>query len=331
MTNHFLDALSGKNKGRPPIWLMRQAGRYMKSYRALRAKHSFLDLCHHPELVTETTLLPIRQFGMDAAILFSDILMLPEAMGFKVRFDEGIGPIIDNPLTEDTPLKLSYDPERQSYLKPAISHLKQELKETPLIGFTGAPFTLACYLIEGRSSKDFRKAKHWIYNAPDRFAMLIEQLTQGVISCLKQQEECDALQLFDSWADLLSPAHFKKYCKDPLSKISAAAKEIGRPLIYFCKGSSAHAQVAAQTGVEAISLDWGASLGQMRKKLPHTALQGNLDPEALKAPRKTIAHMARAMLEEMKGDPGYIFNLGHGILPDTPEDSVAELIAQVKT
>jgi uroporphyrinogen decarboxylase len=324
----FLKALKGENRGRPPVWLMRQAGRYMSSYRNLRQKHDFLTLCHDPELVTEVTMLPIRQFGMDAAIIFSDILMVPEAMGFQVRFEEGAGPIIDNPVAPFQSLK--YQPERQAYLPAAISLLKNALQKTPLIGFAGAPFTLACYVIEGRTSKDYRKVKEWIYRHPEAFTALIDQLTDGVIASLKLQKECDALQLFDSWAHLLPLELFQQYCLKPLRKIRQAVKEIERPLIYFCKGSCLFAQEIAEAGIQAISLDHSLPPQRIRSKLPTITLQGNLDPEALMAPSKTVEKLTREILLGMQNDPAYIFNLGHGILPNTQEDAVRTLVDCVK-
>lgn len=325
----FLKALKGENRGRPPVWLMRQAGRYMSSYRALRQKHDFLTLCHEPELITEVTMLPIRQFGMDAAILFSDILMVPEAMGFKVRFDEGAGPIIENPFSHGNPL--TYHPERQAYLPKAISQLKKELQSTPLIGFAGAPFTLACYVIEGKTSKDYRKVKEWIYRHPEAFTALIDQLTEGVISSLHLQKECDALQLFDSWANLLSMEHFNQFCLKPLRKILNAIEKLQRPLIYFCKGSCLFANEIAKSGVQAISLDHSLPLQQIRAQLPSIVLQGNLDPEALMAPSKMVEKLTKQLLQEMHNDPAYIFNLGHGILPNTDEDTVRALVHCVKS
>lgn len=329
MSSLLLDALKGKNKDRPPIWLMRQAGRYMKEYRALREKHSFLDLCHNPDLVTQVTHLPIDRFGFDAAIVFSDILMVPEAMGFNVRFDEGIGPIIDNPIVQGASFNLSYNPEKQAYLPQAINQLNASLK-VPLIGFAGAPFTLACYLIEGKTSRDFRKVKKFLYQNPLEFEKLIDQLTDGVIEALKLQRSCAALQLFDSWAEVLPVPLFQKYCQRPLKKISKAVKELQLPLIYFCRGSSFFAPYIAETGVEAISLDFSLPPSEVRKQLPTICLQGNLDSEALLAPVSTVNSMTKELLQSMKGDPAYIFNLGHGILPDTPEDSVRALVHCLK-
>lgn len=325
----FLKALKGENHGRPPVWLMRQAGRYMSSYRSLRQKHDFLTLCHEPELVTEVTMLPIKQFGMDAAIIFSDILMVPEAMGFQVRFEDGAGPIIDNPVTPHQ--SLAYHPERHAYLPQAITLLKKELQTTPLIGFAGAPFTLACYLIEGKTSKDYRKVKEWIYRHPEAFTKLIDEITDGVIASLKLQKECDALQLFDSWANLLSLEHFTEYCLKPLIKIRQALDEIQRPLIYFCRGSSLFAEVIAQSGVQAISLDHGLPLQTIRSKLPSIVLQGNLDPEALMASPQTVEKLTLQILKNMHQDPAHIFNLGHGILPNTEEDAVRALVDCIKS
>lgn len=325
MSSKLIAALNGKNQGRPPVWFMRQAGRYMQEYRALREKQPFMALCHEPDLITQVTLLPIKKFSFDAAIVFSDILMVPEAMGFKVRFDEGTGPIIDNPLTTEAHAA-KYDPLKQSYLPKAIAQLKRELGQTPLIGFAGAPFTLACYLIEGKTSRDFRKVKSWIYSHPETFKKWIDLLTDAVIQALKLQKECDALQLFDSWAEILPLHHFEAFCLSPLKKIKQALQEIDKPLIYFCRGSSYLASDIASTAVNAISLDSRFPIAQVRQELPTITLQGNLEPEALFAPLDKVKSMTRDMLTSMKNDPAFIFNLGHGILPQTPENSVQTIL-----
>lgn len=327
--NLLLDALQFKNQNRPPVWLMRQAGRYMPSYLALRKKYSFLEICHQPDLITQVTRLPIDEFGFDAAILFSDILMVPEALGFHVRFEDNQGPIIDNKLTSERDIEnfSTHDfEERLSFLPPAIKELKKY--PVPLIGFTGAPFTLASYIIEGKTSRDLKNTKKWAYQNPKNFEKIIALLENAIIKSLKIQEEagCDALQIFDSWAQVLNPEHFTKWCLEPLKRISAA---LNKPVIYFCKGSSYLAPQIAATGVTAISIDWLYPIEKLRKTLPKTPLQGNLDPHALYLPQDLLIQEVKTILNAMDKDPGFVFNLGHGILPDVPYENVRALVETV--
>lgn len=326
----FLDALEFKNQKRPPVWLMRQAGRYMPSYRALREKYSFLELCHQPELITQVTRLPIEEFGFDAAILFSDILMVPEALGFEIHFDQG-GPIVSNRLTSEKDMEhfsLNGLEERLSFLPKAIQELKKF--PTPLIGFAGGPFTLASYLIEGKTSRELNTTKKWAYQNPKSFSQIITLLEQAVIASLKLQAEagCDALQIFDSWAGGLPPEHFHKWCLEPLRRITLA---LNKPLIYFCRGSSYLAPQIAQAGVTAISIDWLFPISTIRSSLPLTPLQGNLDPEALYLPQDLLVKEVKKILHSMDKDPGYIFNLGHGILPDVPYKNVKALVDTIQS
>lgn len=331
MNTLLLQALAGSNQGiRPPVWLMRQAGRYMPSYQALRAKHPFLTLCSEPELITKVTLLPIHELNVDAAIIFSDILMVPKALGFHVRFEDHAGPIIDNPLKSPSDLaKFSLNPllENLSFLKPAIQELKSQLK-VPLIGFAGAPFTLASYLIEGKTSRDQKQTKKWAYQDPSSFSKIIHWLEEAIILSLKQQREagCEALQLFDTWAGSLSEEHFQAWCLEPLTRI---VKAVEGPLIYFCRGSSYLAEKIEKTGVKAISIDWLKPIHTIRTALPSTPLQGNLEPEALYLPKDQLIHKTKQILSSMHRDPAYIFNLGHGILPDVPYQNIKALVETV--
>jgi uroporphyrinogen decarboxylase len=334
MNSLLLNALQFKNTERPPVWLMRQAGRYMPSYQALRAKHSFLELCHTPELIHTVTHLPIDELAPDAAILFSDILMIPEALGFNVVFHETKGPIIENHLKsphEIDQFSVNGLKDRLTFLPPAIAELKKSLL-VPLIGFTGAPFTLASYIIEGKTSRDLKTTKKWAYQDPAGFEKIMKTLEEGIIASLKLQLDagCDALQLFDSWAQVLNQAHFDKWCLQPLKRIAAALKPWNKPLIYFCRGSSYLAPQIAETGASAVSLDWIFPIEGVRKALPNTPLQGNLDPEALYLPRELLVKEVQGILTKMKGDKGYVFNLGHGILPDVPYENVRALIETVK-
>lgn len=331
----FLQAVRCQNQGgRPPIWLMRQAGRYMAEYRALRANYSFLELCHTPELAAQVTQLPITAFGMDAAILFSDILVVAEAFDVGLRFDEGHGPIIERPLStakEVAALPTPHMAQMLSYVPEAIALLKPQLK-VPLIGFCGAPFTVASYMIEGGSSRDLKKTKRWMLSEPDSFHQLLGKITEATISYLKMQiaAKVDAIQIFDSWANVLADQQFSQFSLAYQKKILDAVGHLV-PTILFCRGSSVFAEKMAQLNPAAVSLDWNCHLPSMRRVVPKTvALQGNLDPDLLYAPRDVLRKEVRRLLDGMKGDPGYIFNLGHGILPDTPVDAVKTLVEEVQ-
>lgn len=334
MNTLLLDALNCRNTSRTPVWLMRQAGRYMPEYRALREKHSFLEMCHHPELIAEVTQLPIRSFGMDAAILFSDILLIPEALGLGLRFDEGTGPIMERPLSSAADIdKLPKIDVREAldYVSKGIRLVKPALN-VPLIGFCGGPFTLASYMIEGRSSRDMRKTKQWMLSDPESFHRLLTMLADYAIEYLEMQVEAGvhALQIFDSWAGVLGYTHFKEFSLAYMKKILDRLKP-KVPVILFCRGSSTFASDMAKIVPSAISIDWNANIAGFRPLIPPSiALQGNLDPDVLYAPQPILRKEVIKLLESMHGDPGYIFNLGHGITPDVPVDNVRALIECVQ-
>lgn len=331
----FLNALAGRNHSRPPVWLMRQAGRYMPEYRAIREKHLFLQMCHEPELAAQVTLLPIKTFGMDAAILFSDILVIPEALGVGLHFKESVGPIIERPLSsfadiQNLPsINIS---ECLSYVAEAIKICRKQL-QVPLVGFCGAPFTLACYLIEGGSSQNFKKTKKWMLKEPSSFHMLLDRLADLTIDYLHLQVKAgiQAIQIFDSWAHILAHSQFQEFSLAYLKKIVEALRPTKIPIILFCRGSSVFAPLMAQVEPSGISLDWNCSLQDIRRAVPHPiALQGNLDPDILYASPEEVQRHVSHMLKSMQGDKGYIFNLGHGIHPDTPVDSVHALVETIK-
>lgn len=331
MNRRFLDALNCQNKeGPPPVWLMRQAGRYMPEYRAIRKKHSFLSMCHEPELIAEVTELPIRAFDMDAAILFSDILVIPEAFDVGLRFDDGIGPIIERPVRskEEIPKCINIT-EKLSYVKEGIELLKPRLS-VPLIGFAGAPFTVASYMIEGKTSKSLSLTKEWMFKDPAGFHALLNTITEATISYLQMQEKAgvDAIQIFDSWANALAPKQFEEYSLFYMNKIK---ESLSLPTILFCRGSSLTAGKIAALKPAGISIDWNGSISDIRREIgPSIALQGNLDPDVLMAPPDILKEEIRSLLDSMKGDPGYIFNLGHGILPHTNPDAVKVLVETIR-
>lgn len=333
--NKLLEALKGENKAPPPVWLMRQAGRYMPEYRAIRARHSFLEMCHQPELIVEVTQLPLKAFGMDAAILFSDILVIPEALGVGLSFDEGKGPVIARPLRTEKDvdqLPSIHVPEKLDYVAMGIKLLQLELN-VPLIGFCGAPFTIASYMIEGGGSRDLLKTKQWMLNHPESFHKLLGKIVDVTAQYLELQIQAgvDAIQIFDSWANYLSWSQFKEFSFAYMEQLTKRLKKYEIPVILFCRGSSVFASKLVEAAPQGISLDWNCDISLMRQMIPFSiALQGNLDPDILYAPRYKIEQEVTQLLNSMHGDPAFIFNLGHGIKPDTPYDAVKVLVDTVK-
>lgn len=330
----LIEALHCRNKARPPVWLMRQAGRYMPEYRALRTKYSFLEMCHHPDLIAEVTQQPLRAFGMDAAILFSDILVIPEALKVGLRFDEGNGPIIEKPISTEADVANLPKVDMKEALDYVVKgiHVLCPCLNVPLIGFCGAPFTLASYMIEGKTSRDMRKTKLWMLKNPVSFHALLERLAEDAITYLEMQVEAgvEAIQIFDSWAGVLGHAQFCEFSLAYLKKIVKRLKP-QVPVILFCRGASVFAHDLVNAEPSAISVDWNARLSSFRPSIPSSiALQGNLDPDILYAPIPDLKREVKALLDSMKGDPGYIFNLGHGITPEVPVEAVKELVACVK-
>lgn len=334
MDDRFLQALHCRNHSRPPVWIMRQAGRHMASYRSLREKHSFLKMCHEPDLITQVTMLPIHRYEMDAAILFSDILVIPEAMGVGLHFEDQKGPIIERPIVtrqdiEDLPLP---DPSKLEYVAQGIRQLKSQLK-VPLIGFCGAPFTVASYMIEGKTSKDHKKTKQWMYRDPAGFHLLLKKISDWTKSYLLLQIQAgvDAIQIFDSWANALSHFSFQEFSLAYLQHLLQGIKHTSIPVLLFCRGSSVFAPHLAQLNSAGIGLDWNCNMKAMRSVIPSSiALQGNLDPDILYAPLDRIESEVQRHLNEMKGDSGFIVNLGHGLHPDVSEEAVQTFVNCVK-
>jgi uroporphyrinogen decarboxylase len=335
MNDLLIQALKCQNTSRPPVWLMRQAGRHMPAYRALRQKYSFLEMCHHPELIAEVTLLPILTYGVDAAILFSDILVIPEALGLGLHFEEKLGPIIERPIVyhkDIDELPLPNDLSALHYVYQGIKQTKAHL-QVPLIGFCGAPFTVASYMIEGKTSRELKKTKQWMLSNPESFHYLLRKIADWSIAYLNLQIEAgvQAIQIFDSWANALAHQQFREFSLSYLQYILEGLKDPSIPVILFCRGSSIFASQLAEIQPSAISLDWNCDITQMRPTIPYSiALQGNLDPDILYAPKNTLEKEINRILDGMEGDKGFIFNLGHGIFPDVPEESVRILVECVK-
>jgi uroporphyrinogen decarboxylase len=308
----FLDALQGSNRGAPPIWLMRQAGRYLPEYRALRALHPLRELFFTPHLAAEVTLQPIRRFGFDAAILFSDITAIGPAMGFDLEFREG--PHVFPKASKNNWQKLKQDLNALNPIGEAAFLAKKQL-DVPLIGFCGGPFTIATYLAE----------KRW---EEEDFQAFLDHIADVCIISLKWQIEAgvDAVQIFDSWANLLSDEEFEEYSLKPLRKIIAA---IDTPVLIFMRGAAKRVERLMSLKPAAISVDWERSLAEIRRTIK-VPLQGNLNPDLLFQPTEQIRREVRILLEEMRGDHAFIVNLGHGVKPGTPLEAVAALVETVR-
>lgn len=331
----LIDALQCQNTNRPPVWLMRQAGRHMPAYRALRQKYSFLDMCHHPDLIAEVTLLPIQMYDVDAAILFSDILLVVEALGLGLHFEDQVGPVIERPIAYQKDIQELNPPGdlcSLQFVAEGIKRAKSHL-QVPLIGFCGAPFTVASYMIEGKSSRDLKKTKQWMFSNPEGFHQLLKLVADWSIAYLNLQIEAgvQALQIFDSWANALAHVQFREFSLFYLDYILKGLSNPDIPVILFCRGSSVFATQMAEIHPACISLDWNTDITQVRSSIPYPlALQGNLDPDVLYASRSTVEKEVNRILDGMEGDQGFIFNLGHGIAPDVSVDAVRTVVECVK-
>lgn len=333
----FLQAANSQATERPPVWMMRQAGRFMKEYWDIKNKYSFLEMCKTPEIAADVTMLPIDLLDVDAAILFSDILVTAEAMGGQLSFEAGVGPLFANPVKNETDidaLLVEGTEDRLNYVAEAIKVIQQRLNGTkPLIGFAGAPFTVMSYLIEGGSSKDFKKTKLFIHNNPALAHKLLQKIADVTIAYLNMQIAAgiNALQLFDSWALALSWDDYNEFSHQYNKYIISKLNRNGIPVISFCKGSSVFAPLMAEAKPDVISVDWNADLLNIKNALPsNIAVQGNLDPFLLYADKKVIKERIHRLFDRMKGTNGFIFNLGHGIMPDIPFDNVKFAIDTVK-
>ena len=335
----LLATLAGTRFPTPPVWLMRQAGRYLPEYRAVRATtRSFLEFCYTPDKAVEVTLQPIRRFGLDAAIIFSDILVIPDALGQKVWFEEGEGPKLEA-LTDPIQFGQLSRARIPEYLAPvyeAIRHTRAELpKDTALLGFAGAPFTLACYMIEGSGSRDFAKTKQWAFAHPQSFGLLIELLIEAVVDHLGHQATAgaDAVQIFDSWAGILPEGELFRWSVEPMARIACALRERHpkTPVIVFPRGvGPATLMYRRPQEFSALSIDTSIGAHWAAKELqPHICVQGNLDPLMLVVGGRAMEEEATRILDKLGNGP-FIFNLGHGVVPQTPPDHVARLVEIVR-
>lgn len=333
MNDRFLRACRSQPVDRPPVWLMRQAGRYLPEYRALRQRVDFLTLCKTPELAVEASLQPLRRFPLDAAIVFSDIMIPLEAMGCRLTFDPG--PRIAEPIrtrAEIEALRPRPMAEAVPFVADAVGMLARELSHSvPVIGFSGAPFTLAAYLIEGRGSHGFGTAKAFRYREPDAFRLLLDRLADAMADYLALQIRAGAgaIQLFDSWAGLLSPEDFRAFALPAVQRLLAGLGSRTVPVIYFAVAGGHFLEDAAATGADVLGVCWRTPLDQARRRTGgRVALQGNLDPHVLFGSPATVREETRAVLAAGGGD-GHIMNLGHGILPETPLESVDAMLETV--
>jgi uroporphyrinogen decarboxylase len=331
----FLKACLKQPTPYTPIWLMRQAGRYMKEYRALRKKYSFLEMCKNPELAAQVTLQPIEKFKLDAAIIFSDILIPLEPMGVEFEFAKGEGPVFHHPLRERKEaekLRLFEPEEEIPYLMKAIQIVRRELEgKIPLIGFCGAPFTLASYIIEGGHSKNYILTKSMMYQDRPTWDVLMEKISSVLIQYLNAQIRAgvQAVQVFDSWVGCLSPADYEEFVL-PYSQKVINGVDPSVPLIHFATSNATLLELMKRAGGNVIGVDWRIDIRKAWERLGYdVAIQGNLDPVVLFGSVGLIEREVKRILDRVEGRPGHIFNLGHGILPHTPVDHVAALVDMV--
>ncbi len=340
--DRFIKALLKQAVDRTPVWMMRQAGRYLPEYRRVRAQAgSFMNLCTNPELACEVTLQPIDRFGFDAAILFSDILTIPDAMGLGLSFTEGEGPRFAHPITSaaDVANLPRPDPNQElGYVMQAVRLIKRELNgRAPLIGFSGSPWTLATYMVEGQSSKNFQKVKSLMFEQPHTAHQLLAKLAQAVTDYLNAQIDAgaDAVMIFDTWGGALSHADYLEfslaYGRQIRSQLKTERNGQTIPCIWFTKGGGLWLEAMADSGFDALGLDWQTDVASARARVGgKVALQGNLDPVSLYAGPDVIRGKVAAILEAYGNGSGHVFNLGHGILPDVNPDHVAAMVNAVQ-
>ncbi|UBZ15952.1 uroporphyrinogen decarboxylase [Flagellimonas marinaquae] len=331
----FLKALKGETVERPPVWMMRQAGRYLPEFMELRKKYDFFTRCQTPELASEITVQPIRRYGMDAAILFSDILVIPQAMDIEVQMKPNFGPYLPNPIRSQADLDNVIVPDIQDtlgYVMDAITMTKEKLNdEVPLIGFAGSPWTLLCYCVEGQGSKSFDKARGFCFTQPKAAHELLQKITDTTIAYLKAKVKAgvNAVQVFDSWGGMLSPQDYQEFSWKYIQQIVDALKDEA-PVVVFGKGCWFALKDMANSGASAVGVDWTCSAQNARYLTGgNITLQGNFDPARLLSPPSTIKEMVTQMIRDF-GKDRYIVNLGHGILPNIPVENAKAFIDAVK-
>ncbi len=336
--DRFIRALLRQPVDKTPIWIMRQAGRYLPEYRATRKKAGdFLTLCKTPELACEVTLQPLTRFDLDAAILFSDILTIPDAMGLGLQFKEGDGPSFTNPVKTKSDINKLHVPDPSSdlrYVVDAVSLIRHELNDrVPLIGFSGSPWTLATYMVEGGSSKEFSKVKAMLYDAPDAMQQLLTILSDSVANYLNAQIEAgaQAVMIFDTWGGALTPEDYRHYSLASMisivEQLNTSYEDQTIPVTLFSKGANHSLPDLANSGANAVGLDWTVNIAEAKKLIENkVALQGNLDPGVLYSSKESIIQHAQQIIDDFDGTTGHVFNLGHGIHPGIDPDKVKVLV-----
>jgi uroporphyrinogen decarboxylase len=336
MSHLFLQALNGESVSRPPVWIMRQAGRYLPDFMKLKAKYDFFTRCQTPELATEITVMPIDQIGTDAAILFSDILVVPQAMGLAFEMKPGQGPFLANPVRSAADVEAVHVPDAEealSYVMDAIVMTKQALNDrVPLIGFAGSPWTIFCYAVQGQGSRNFDIAKSFAFTEPEATHALLQKITDTTIAYLKAKVKhgVDAVQLFDSWGGVLSPVDWELFSGQYMRQIVAALRD-HIPAIVFAKGCWHSLDAMGTWGASALGVDWTIRPEEARQRAGHNiTLQGNFDPVRLMSPPEDIQSMVQEMIDAF-GKDRYVVNLGHGILPNIPVPHVKAFVEAVKS
>ncbi|MCR4288182.1 MAG: uroporphyrinogen decarboxylase [Deltaproteobacteria bacterium] len=331
----FLKACRLEKAGYTPVWLMRQAGRYLKEYMAIRSKHSFLEMCRTPELACEVTLQPLRRFELDAAIIFADILLPLDGMGINLEFAKNEGPVISNPvrdIKDIEALRVINPEEHVPFLLQAIRLVKKELDgKTPLIGFSGAPFTIASYIIEGEGSRSYIHTKGLMYKEPEAWKLLMDKITESLSLYLNAQIDAgaEAVQVFDSWVGCLSPGDYTEFALPYTKRLIASVKK-RVPVINFSTNTGAYLDLVREAGGDVVGVDWRVRLDSAWKTIGYDkAIQGNLDPAALFGGPDTIRKKVKEILGMAGNRPGHIFNFGHGILVGTAVDNVKALVDAV--
>jgi uroporphyrinogen decarboxylase len=338
MSDLFLRACRREPVERTPVWMMRQAGRYLPEYRAIRAKHDFLTLCKTPELAAEVSVQPVDIIGVDACIIFSDILVVPEAMGMELVIEEGKGgPRFPHPLRSRSDidrLKIPDPAHDLKYVTDALRLTRKRLNgRVPLIGFAGSPWTLAAYMVEGMGSRNFRHIKELVYNNPKDAQALLDKLARTVASYLNAQIEAgaQAIQIFDTWGGILPQEEFREFSLRSITQVMQLLRRNDAPVIVFCKDCGHSLEAIADTRPDVVGLDWTVDIGRARDMVgSYVALQGNMDPALLYASPERIQVAVKKILEKFGKGSGHIFNLGHGILPDTPVEHAKAFVQAVK-
>ncbi len=336
MGSLFLDACRKIPTDRPPVWFMRQAGRYMAEYRKLRASHSILEICKTPRLAAEVTLQPIDALDVDAAIIFADLLLPVEPMGLKLEFVKGDGPKIYNPVRSSSDVAALRTPLNGDlgFVGEAISLVKKDLDPgTPLIGFVGAPFTLASYMIEGGGSRHYANTKRMMYSEPETWRRLMNRVIEALTPFAASQVAggADVIQIFDSWVGALSPGDYEEYVLPHARMLVRQLQTMGVPVIYFGTGAASYLHLMDKAGADVLGVDWRIPIDEAWAQVDHRpAVQGNLDPLTLLAPLDVLEKRVHDILRRAGGRPGHIFNLGHGIIPETPVERVKAVVDMVR-